>query len=115
MIVTDNGANMKKAVNDMGSISQNIRWQPCAAHTLQLIVGKGLNIVKLLILRTKRLIDFFLRPKYSEKLEEMQKKSHLQVDIVRNFYFIILLFKLLFHCYFLIIRMPVKPVTIFFT
>ena len=87
MIVTDNGANMKKAVNDMGLISQNIRWQPCAAHILQLIVGKGLNIVKLLILRTKRLIDFFLRPKYSEKLEEMQKKSHLQVDIVRNFYF----------------------------
>lgn len=90
MIVTDNGANMKKAIKDMGLISSNIRWQPCAAHTLQLIIGKGLNIVKLLILRTKRLIDFFLRPKYSEKLEQIQKRFNLQIDIVRNFYFIIL-------------------------
>ncbi len=32
---------------------------PYAAHTLQLSVGKGLNLVKNLVFRTKRLIDFF--------------------------------------------------------
>lgn len=84
MIVTDSGANMKKAVKDMGLISKNIKWQPCIAHTLQLIVGKGLNIIKLLVLRAKRIIDFFLRPKQSERLEEIQKKSQFQIDLVRN-------------------------------
>jgi hypothetical protein len=59
MIVTDNSANMKKAIKDMGLISSNIYWQPYTAHTLQLIIGKGLNIIKQLILKTKRLIDFF--------------------------------------------------------
>src|SRR5215469_16999888 len=85
MIVTDNGANIKKAIKDMGLISSNIRWQPCTAHTLQLVIGKGLNIVKLLVLRTKRLIDFFLRHKQSEKLAEIQKKSQLQVNVVNIF------------------------------
>ena len=66
IITTDNGANMKKAIKDMNEVSSNIKWQPCAAHTLQLVIGKGLNPIKLLVLRAKRLIDFFLRPKQSE-------------------------------------------------
>ena len=86
MITTDNGSNMKKAVKDMSLISSNIRWQPCTAHTLQLVVEKGLNLVKLLVLRAKRLIDFFLRPKQSERLEKIQESSRLQVDVVRNFF-----------------------------
>jgi hypothetical protein len=72
MITTDNGPNMRKAIEDMNSISPNIMWQPCTAHTLQLVVGKGLACVKLLILRAKRLIDFFIRPKQSERLEKIQ-------------------------------------------
>ena len=84
VIVTDNGANMKKAIKNMGSITQNIKWQSCTAHTLQLVVGKGLRLVRLLVLRAKRLIDFFLRPKQSERLEEIQKKSRLVVDVVRK-------------------------------
>ena len=84
MITTDNGSNMKKAIKDMGLISPNIRWQPCTAHTLQLVIGKGLNLVKLLVLRVKRLIDFFLRPKQSERLEDIQKNSQIQIDVVRN-------------------------------
>jgi Protein of unknown function (DUF 659) len=83
VIVTDNGANMKKAINEINEIVSNIRWQPCTAHTLQLVVGKGLNSVKLLVLRAKKLIDFFLRPKQSQRLEEIQKKSQNQVDVVR--------------------------------
>ena len=82
MITTENGANMKKAIKNMNIVSKNIKWQPCTAHTLQLVIGKGLNVVKLLVLRTKRLIDFFLRPKQSERLEEIQKNSRLQIDVV---------------------------------
>ncbi|CAB5388410.1 unnamed protein product [Rhizophagus irregularis] len=81
MIITDSGANMKKAIKDMGLIAKNIKWQLCVAHTLQLIIEKGLNIIKLLVLRAKRIIDFFLRPKQSERLEEIQKKSQFQVDL----------------------------------
>ena len=59
IITTDNGANMKKAIIEMNKVASNIKWQPCVAHTLQLVVEKGLNPVKLLVLRAKRLIDFF--------------------------------------------------------
>jgi len=85
MITTDSGSNMKKAIKEMNSVASNIKWQPCAAHTLQLVIGKGLNLIKLLVLRTKRLIDFFLRPKQSERLEKIQKKSQIQADVVRDF------------------------------
>jgi hypothetical protein len=69
-ITTDNAANMKKAISDM----DGIEWQGCTAHTLQLVIGKGLVLVKKLIVRVKRLIDFFMRPKQSERLEDIQKK-----------------------------------------
>ncbi|GBC33124.2 zinc finger BED domain-containing protein 4-like [Rhizophagus irregularis DAOM 181602=DAOM 197198] len=69
-ITTDNAANIKKAIASMS----NIRWQGCSAHTLQLIVGKALVPVKALIMRVKRLIEFFMRPKQSERLEDIQKK-----------------------------------------
>ncbi|CAB5395176.1 unnamed protein product [Rhizophagus irregularis] len=44
-IVTDNGSNIRKACNNI-SIGKRI---PCAAHTLQLSIGKGLDIIKKLI------------------------------------------------------------------
>ena len=74
----------------MGLIAKNIQWQPCMAHTLQLVVGKGVNLVKLLVLRAKRLIDFFLRPKQSERLEDIQKKSRIVTEVVRNFLYFLL-------------------------
>ena len=82
IITTDNRANMKKAIKNMSLIVMNIKWQPCTTYTLQLVVGKGLNVVKLLVLRSKRLIDFFLRPKQSERLEQIQKSSQFQVDVI---------------------------------
>ncbi|GET01380.1 zinc finger BED domain-containing protein 1-like [Rhizophagus clarus] len=43
-------------------------------HTLQLTIGKGLNLVKTLILRAKRLIDFFnFSPKQRERLQTAQE------------------------------------------
>lgn len=63
-MTTDNGKNMQKAVRDLKQTIENISRQPCAAHTLQLVIGKGLVPVKILVGRTKRMIDFFfLRPK----------------------------------------------------
>jgi hypothetical protein len=68
-ITTDNAANMKKAVSNMADIN----WHGCSSHTLQLIVGKAMKPCETLIARAKRLINFFLRPKQSERLEEVQK------------------------------------------
>ncbi|CAJ0914406.1 5518_t:CDS:2, partial [Entrophospora sp. SA101] len=83
IITTDNGSNIKKAIKDMELIAPNIFWQPCSAHTLQLVIGKGLSVIKPLVKRAKRLIDFFLRPKQSECLIniQMQMKRHSDVDL----------------------------------
>ncbi|CAG8830304.1 711_t:CDS:2, partial [Cetraspora pellucida] len=70
-ITTDSGSNMKKTVLNM----DKVMWQRCCSHTLQLVIGKALLPVESLIARAKRLIDFFLRPKQSERLEEIQKKN----------------------------------------
>jgi hypothetical protein len=29
---------MKKAIIEMNEVTSNIKWQPCIAHTLQLVV-----------------------------------------------------------------------------
>jgi hypothetical protein len=77
-ITTDNGSNIKKAVNDM----EGIDWLGCKAHTLQLVVGKGLMPVKILVARAKRLIDFFMKPKQSERLEDIQKSYKKKSTVV---------------------------------
>lgn len=68
-VTTDNGANMKAAINRMAN---TIRI-PCTAHTLQLVVGKGLMPVEVLVARAKQLINFFMALKQNERLEEAQK------------------------------------------
>ena len=60
---------MKKSVK----LLNGINWINCFAHTLQLVIGKGLYIAKTLILQVKRLIDCFITPKQSEWLEKIQK------------------------------------------
>jgi hypothetical protein len=69
-VTTDSGSNVKKAIQDM----EGVNWLRCTAHTLHLVVGKGMKPAEILIARVKRLIDFFLRPKQSERLEDVQKK-----------------------------------------
>ena len=66
-IITDNGLNMKKSVQLLNGINQIGYF----AHILQLVIGKGLYVTKALILWVKRLIDFFMTPKQSEKLEKI--------------------------------------------
>ena len=68
-VTTDNGSNVKKAIKNM----KDVEWVGCTAHTLHLVVGKGMLPAQILILRAKRLINFFMRPKQSERLEEIQK------------------------------------------
>ncbi|CAB5382472.1 unnamed protein product [Rhizophagus irregularis] len=69
-IITNNTSNMKKCVKLLDGIS----WIGCFSHTLQLVVGKGLFVARNLILRVKRLIDFFMTPKQSERLTVIQKE-----------------------------------------
>ena len=69
-VTTDSGSNVKKAIRDM----REVNWLKCTAHTLHLVVGKGMRPAEILIAHVKRLIDFFLRPKQSERLEDIQQK-----------------------------------------
>lgn len=69
-VTTDSGSNIKKAIQDM----EGVNWLRCTAHTLHLVIGKGMKPAEVLIARVKRLIDFFLRPKQSERLEDIQQK-----------------------------------------
>ena len=75
-IITDNGSNMKAAFPILTQKNQceNIQRLPCAAHTLQLAIGKGLAPVEILVARVKRIINFFSTQKQIERLEEVQCK-----------------------------------------
>ena len=37
-VVTDNGSNYKKACQDLVAMHPQITWQPCAAHTINLML-----------------------------------------------------------------------------
>ena len=101
-ITTDSGSNVKKAIQDM----EEVNWLRCTAHTLHLVVGKGMKPAEILIARIKRLIDFFLRPKQSERLEDIQQKfPELANDnenfsnnekVVCNFFLFLLYLKILY-------------------
>ena len=73
-IITDNGSNMVKACNNM-KIGERI---PCAAHTLQLSIGKGLDVIKILIGKCKCLISFLSADKKKQQLKESQIYLYLQ-------------------------------------
>ena len=53
---------------------EGVNWLGCTAHTLQLVIGKGMKLAEVLIARVKCLIDFFLQPKQNERLEDVQQK-----------------------------------------
>jgi hypothetical protein len=82
-ITTDNGANIVAAVRKL----EPIKRLSCAAHTLQLAIGKGLKLVESLAACAKQLINFFSTQKQVERLIKVQKDSgyeeplHLVQDI----------------------------------
>ena len=81
-IVSDNGANIKSAFPILIQKGENILRIPCAAHTLQLAIGKGLAPVEILVARVKRIINFFSTQKQIERLEDAQSKLNYK-DILR--------------------------------
>jgi hypothetical protein len=87
-ITTDNGSNMVKA-GKLLKDSNNITRLPCAAHTLQLVVGKGLIPAEKLVARAKRLISFFTTPKQTERLIEIQqnmRRNQEEVNLIKKFF-----------------------------
>ncbi|CAB4480081.1 unnamed protein product [Rhizophagus irregularis] len=79
-IVTDNGSNVKKACSNM-NIGERI---PCTVHTLQLSVGKGLDIAKVLINKCKSLIAFLANDKKKQQLRELQIYLFQQQKLQKN-------------------------------
>ena len=80
-MTTNNGSNMVQARRLMNEV---IRL-PCTAHTLQLVVGKGLLSAETLIARAKRLTNFFSTPKQTEKLMEIQETCHTNNKVAKFF------------------------------
>jgi hypothetical protein len=70
-ITTDNGANVVAAIRDLAPVER----LSCAAHTLQLAIGKGLKLVETLTVCAKQLINFFSTQKQIERLVKVQKDS----------------------------------------
>ncbi|CAG8560124.1 1091_t:CDS:2 [Cetraspora pellucida] len=80
-ITSNNRSNMKAAITRIIDV---IRI-PCAAHTLQLVVGKGLMPAEVLVVRAKWLINFFMTLKQNEQLEEAQKTLKiLDNDVIKK-------------------------------
>jgi hypothetical protein len=80
-MTTDNDSNMTQA----GKLMSKLTRLPFAAHTLQLVVGKGLLSAEVLIARAKRLINFFTMPKQTERLLKIQKSTHCSNNEVSIF------------------------------
>ncbi|CAG8552991.1 23743_t:CDS:2 [Gigaspora margarita] len=71
-ITTDSGTNIKLAYSKLG-----VKWVPCSAHILNLIVQKGLLPAKYLITHMNHLIKFFTTPKQGERLEKVQRSHQI--------------------------------------
>lgn len=80
-VVTDSGANVKKAVGHMPML----KWRPCFAHTLQLVVNGGLgsrdvsDLPKILT-KARSIVGHFRRsPLATTQLEKAQQQLSLPV------------------------------------
>ncbi len=78
-ITTDNG-NMVKSARLIPGLTTIL----CTAHTLQLVVRKGLLPAEVLIARAKWLMLFLTSPKQTEKLIEIQKNMNRIVSEVNS-------------------------------
>ena len=83
-ITTDNGSNMVAA----SKLLPNVFRIPCAAHTLNLVVTKGLMPVEVLIARAKLLIHFFMSPKQNERLKAIQTNHLNGTEVLFHIYLI---------------------------
>ena len=75
-ITTDNATSMVKSIKLLND-EFGIERISCAAHTLQLVIGKALTCntnIQVFILRVKRLVYFFNSPKQLEHLISAQEQ-----------------------------------------
>jgi hypothetical protein len=80
-VATDNGANMVKGIQLLhDNYFNNVKRQPCAAHTLQLSVQEGLKQCKAIHRRVKNLQNFFRLPKQAQRLREAQYEINQSED-----------------------------------
>ena len=94
-ITTDNASNMAVACRKVG-----VSRVQCCAHTLNLIVQKGLLPAEHLVARMKRLITFFTSPKQGERLASVQStirsakgKAKETANEVRSIYSVVRTFR----------------------
>jgi len=73
---------MVKAISDI----DNVMRIPCAAHTLQLVIGKVLKLALVFITCTRRLMRFFIYPKQTERLKAAQESLNYQkvLGVIRD-------------------------------
>lgn len=75
-ITTDNAASMVKSIRLLKD-DFDIERISCAAHTLQLVIGKALTCdinIQIFILRVKRIVHYFSSPKQLEHLVSAQEQ-----------------------------------------
>jgi hypothetical protein len=83
-VVTDNGSNMKAAVNILNQKNDKIQRLPCVAHTLQLTVINALKSISKQVKRYRKLVKFFQSPKQSERLQEVQNDLNKKSQTLDN-------------------------------
>jgi hypothetical protein len=73
---------MVKAISNIN----NIIRIPCIAHTLQLVISKGLKPALVFVARTRRLMRFFMYPKQTERLKAAQESLNYQkvLGVIRD-------------------------------
>jgi len=70
-VVTDNASNMKSAIDKC-----NWRRLSCFAHTINLIVHNGIEVIESIVDKVKDIVSFFKRSSHGlAKLQEMQKQT----------------------------------------
>src|SRR6266498_219526 len=75
--VSDNAANVTKAMSDLAEFEYEIKHIRCAAHTIQLSVKKGLEVIKEFLSQVSKLNNFLVnKDKHRESLRKMQEICH---------------------------------------
>ncbi|WVZ96346.1 hypothetical protein U9M48_042001 [Paspalum notatum var. saurae] len=80
-VVTDNGSNYRKACLDLASDYPKINWQPCAAHTINLLLKNigQLRDVDRVICSAQRICRFF----YNHNRLHAEMKRHIGGELYR--------------------------------
>ena len=77
--VSDNAANATKAMSDLAEFDYTVEHIRCAAHTIQLSVKKGLEVIKQFLSQISKLNNFLVnKDKHRECLRKMQEICNVE-------------------------------------